>query len=392
MNSRERLIEALHHREPDMVPLDLGGTENTTISRIAYQNLRAHLGMGVDPRPFVINRMMDAVLPDGDLLERLSIDCVAIRPSSTFRATTREIPEDSSFYDELGVRWKKASYYYDMVEHPLRHATLEDLATVRWPDPAQDGRFRGLREQARDLYENTSHALVAGHIMWGPFELGCALRGYEQFCLDLLTDETLARTVLENNLQLALRFWDAYLAEVGDYIQVAAGGDDLGMQTGTLISPDMYRSFIKPLHKRLFDFIKSRTKAKIFLHSCGSVYDLIPDFIEAGVEILSPVQFTAAKMDLVRLKREFGKHLTFWGGGVDTQHVLPAGTIQEIRAQVSRVFDIMAPGGGFVFVPVHNIQADIQPERVLAVYETANRKRAYSAGAEAAAGCRGSRP
>jgi uroporphyrinogen decarboxylase len=378
MNSRERLIETLHHREPDMVPLDLGGTENTTISRIAYQNLRAHLGLGEDPRPFVINRMMDAVLPNSDLLERLSIDCVAIRPSSSFRATTREIPEDYSFYDELGVRWKKASYYYDMVEHPLQHATLEDLAKVRWPDPTQDGRFRGLREQARDLYENTSYALVAGHIMWGPFELGCALRGYEQFCMDLLADETLARTVLENNLQLALRFWDGYLAEVGDYIQVAAGGDDLGMQTGTIISPDMYRSFIKPLHKRLFDFIRSKTKAKIFLHSCGSVYDLIPDLIEAGVEILSPVQFTAAKMDLVRLKREFGKHITFWGGGVDTQHVLPAGTIEEVRDQVSRVFDIMAPGGGFVFVPVHNIQADIQPDRVVAVYETAKHKRAYS--------------
>jgi uroporphyrinogen decarboxylase len=147
------------------------------------------------------------------------------------------------------------------------------------------------------------------------------------------------------------------------------------MQTGTFISPDTYRSFIKPLHKRLFDFIKSKTKAKIFLHSCGSVYDLIPDFIEAGVDILSPVQFTAAKMDLVRLKREFGKHITFWGGGVDTQHVLPAGTIQQIRDQVSRVFDIMAPGGGFVFVPVHNIQADIQPDRVLAVYETAKHRR-----------------
>jgi len=378
MNSRERLIETLNHREPDQVPLDLGGTENTTISRIAYQNLRTYLKMGEDKSPFVINRMMDAVFPERDLLERLSIDCMGIRPSETFRAPTLEMPEDQSFTDELGVRWKKASYYYDMVEHPLRDMSLEDLAQVRWPDPTRDGRFRGLREQARDLYENTSYALVAGHIMWGPFELGCALRGYEQFCLDLYSDEVLARAVLENNLELALRFWDAYLSEVGDYIQVAAGGDDLGMQTGTIISPEMYRSFVKPLHKRLYEFIRSRTRAKIFLHSCGSVYDLIPDFIEEGVEILSPVQFTAAKMDLARLKREFGRDLTFWGGGIDTQHVLPTGSIAEIEEQVSRVFDIMAPGGGFVFVPVHNIQADIRPERVVAVYETARRRRAYS--------------
>ena len=136
---------------------------------------------------------------------------------------------------------------------------------------------------------------------------------------------------------------------------------------------------MKPLHRRLYEFIRSRTKARIFLHSCGSVYDLIPDFIEAGVEILSPVQFSAAKMDLARLKREFGRDLTFWGGGVDTQHVLPEGSLAEIEDQVSRVFDIMGPGGGFVFVPVHNIQADIEPERVVAVYETAKRKRAYTA-------------
>jgi len=379
MNSRERLLETLSHREPDRVPLDLGGTENTTISRIAYQNVRSYLGMEEDPSPFVINRMMDAVFPRDDLLERFSIDCLGLRPPPTLKANTRELPEEQAFYDELGIRWKKASYYYDMVEHPLRNASLEDLAKIRWPDPARDGRFRGLRQKARKLYETTDYALVAGHIMWGPFELGCALRGYEQFCLDLYVDETLARAVLENNLQLALRFWDAYLAEVGDYIQVAAGGDDLGMQTGTIISPEMYRSFVKPLHTRLYDFIRSRTKARIFLHSCGSVYDLIPDFIEAGVEILSPVQFSAAKMDLARLKREFGKDLTFWGGGVDTQHLLPEGSLAEIEDQVSRIFDIMAPGGGFVFVPVHNIQADVAPERVVAVYHTAKRKRAYIA-------------
>jgi uroporphyrinogen decarboxylase len=367
MNSRERLIETLNHREPDRVPLDLGGTENTTISRVAYQRLRSYLGMAEEPTPFVINRMMDAVYPQSDLLERFAIDCLGIRPPAAFQAKTREHPESESFYDELGIRWKKASYYYDMIEHPLRGASLQDLARVRWPDPVRDGRFRGLREQVRHLYQTTDYALVAGHIMWGPFELGCALRGYEQFCLDLYSDERLARAVLESNLQLALRFWDAYLAEVGDYIQVAAGGDDLGMQTGTFISPEMYRSFVKPLHKRLYDFIRSRTKARIFLHSCGSVYDLIPDFIEEGVEILSPVQFSAAKMDLARLKREFGKDLTFWGGGVDTQHLLREGSLAEIEDQVSRIFDVMAPGGGFVFVPVHNIQADIEPERVVAV-------------------------
>jgi uroporphyrinogen decarboxylase len=377
INSRQRLLQAINHQEPDMVPLDLGGTENTTISRIAYQNLRAFLGMQADAQPFVINRMMDAVFPQEDLLEHFSIDCLGIRPSPTFHALTREFPDDS-FFDELGIRWKKALYYYDMIENPLRHSTVEDLDRVAWPDPAADGRFRGLRERAKQLYETTDYALVAGHIMWGPFELGCALRGYEQFCMDLYQDEKFTMALLEKNLELGMRFWEAYLYEIGDYIQVAAGGDDVGMQTGTIISPKMYRKFIKPLHKRLYDFIKTRTKAKIFLHSCGSVRDFIPDFIEEGVDILSPVQFTAAKMDLAGLKRDFGREITFWGGGVDTQHVLPNASLQEIKDQVSQIFDIMAPGGGFVFVPVHNIQADIRPERIQAVYETARMKRHYS--------------
>jgi uroporphyrinogen decarboxylase len=149
------------------------------------------------------------------------------------------------------------------------------------------------------------------------------------------------------------------------------------MQTSPIISPRMYRRFIKTRHKKLFDFIRSKTKARIFLHSCGSVYDLIPDLIEAGVEILSPVQFTAAKMDLAFLKKDFGRNLSFWGGGTDTQHVLPRGSIREIKDQVSLIFDIMAPGGGFIFVPVHNIQADVAPERVDAIYQTALEKRKY---------------
>jgi uroporphyrinogen decarboxylase len=149
------------------------------------------------------------------------------------------------------------------------------------------------------------------------------------------------------------------------------------MQTGSIISPKMYRKYIKPRHKQLIDFIHSRTKARVFLHSCGSVYNLIPDLIDIGVDILSPVQFTATNMELVRLKKEFGKDLSFWGGGVDTQQVLPFASLEEIRDSVRRNIDILAPGGGFVFVPVHNIQSDIAPERIRAVYETILEERDY---------------
>ena len=378
MNSRQRVIKALNHEEPDMVPIDLGSTENTSIARIAYLNLRSYLGMEADSQPYIINRQMDSVFPKDDLLNRLQVDFRPIRPSAAYKPNLRENPEDDSFYDELNIRWKKASYYYDMVEHPLKSLSLEEITRLKWLDPYAPGRSEGLKAQAKSLYEKTDYAIVVGHLFWGPFELGCALRGYDRFLMDLIENVSLAEALLDKNLELAIGFWDAYLSEVGDYVQVCAQGDDLGMQTGTIISPKMYRRFIKPRHKQLFDFIRSKTKAKIFLHSCGSVYDHIPDLIEAGVEILSPVQFTAAKMDLARLKKDFGKELTFWGGGVDTQQVLPFGSLDEIRDQVSGNFDILAPGGGFVFVPVHNIQSDIAPERIQAVYETALAKRKYA--------------
>lgn len=376
MNSRQRVLTALSHVEPDQVPIDLGGTENSTIARLAYLKLRDHLGLPGELQPYVINRMMDAVFPQEDLLRRFGVDFRPVRPSDSWQAETREMPDDS-FYDELGIRWKKAAYYYDMVEHPLQHCSLEDIISFRYPDPYAAGRVAGLREQARKLHDSTDFAIVMADIVWGPFELGCALRGYEQFCVDLVQDVRLAETLLDKNLELALGFWDAYLNEAGEYIQVVGLGDDLAMQTGPIISPKTYRKLIKPRHKQLIDMIHTKTSARIFMHCCGSVYDLLPDLIETGVEILNPVQVSAAKMDLALLKREFGDQITFWGGGVDTQQVLPYARLAEIREHVRRAFDILAPGGGFVFAPVHNIQADIAPERVLAVYEAALENRIY---------------
>jgi len=376
MNSRERVMKALNHEEPDLVPIDMGSTENTTLTRVAYTNLRKHLGMQEDSRPFVINRMMDAVYPSEDLLRHYRVDFRPVRPSSTYNPDIREMPDDS-FYDEMDIRWKKAGHYYDMVENPLRSLSLKEALRAKMPDPKAAGRVEGLRAQAKLIFERTEYAIVVGHIMWGPFELGCALRGYDQFLMDLSQDTKYAEALMDRNLELATGFWDAYLAEVGDHVQVCAQGDDLGMQTSPIISPDMYRRLIKPRHKKLFDFIRSKTTARIFLHSCGSVYDLIPDLIESGVQILSPVQFTAAKMNLESLKKNFGSELTFWGGGIDTQHFLPRATVGEIADEISKIFDIMAPGGGFVFVPVHNIQADVAPEKVDAIYKTALEKRKY---------------
>jgi uroporphyrinogen decarboxylase len=355
--------------------VDMGSTENTTLCRIAYLNLRSHLDMTPDPEPYIINRMMDSVFPAEDLLKHYLIDFRAVRPSSAHIPKNVEL--DDGFIDEYAIRWRKASYYFDMVEHPLAGKPLEYLPQAAYADPAIPERKIGLREQARHLFEDTDYCITVGHIAMGPFEMSGNMRGYENFLVDLYTDPKYATALLDKNLENTIGFWEIYLGEVGEYVQVVCQGDDLGTQIGPWISPKMYRQWIKPRHKVLFDFIRTKTKARIFLHSCGSIYDLIPDLIEIGVDALSPVQVSAAKMDLPRLKHDFGKDICFWGGGVDTQNVLPNASITDLKDHVKRVIETMAPGGGFVWVPVHNIQSDISPEKIDAIYQTVLENRKY---------------
>jgi uroporphyrinogen decarboxylase len=376
VNSRERALAALNHKVPDKVPIDLGATIVTAPTRIAYQNLRAYLGMEPDSSPRISHRQMDTVYPQEDFYQRYEVDFRAVYMKGPWAFQPREMPDDS-FYDEFNLRWKKASYYYDVVERPLADISVQELDKVAWPDPYDPGRVEGLREEARDLYHNTEYAIVADIMCLGPFEGAGFLRGYENFCVDLYWDTKFAEALLDKITDTAIALWDAFLTAVSDYIHVAAQGDDVGMQNSTYVSPEMYRKFIKPRQKRIFDFIHSKTEAKVFYHSCGSVYDLVPDFIDIGVDILNPVQRSAAKMDIVKLKKEFGKDLCFWGGGIDVQQVLPFASLEEIEEEVKRTLEVMAPGGGYVFVPSHNIQADVSPDRFHKAYETALKHRVY---------------
>ncbi len=229
---------------------------------------------------------------------------------SPWKFKVREMPDDS-FYDEFNLRWKKASYYYDIVERPLSGISLSDLEHAVWPDPYDKGRVEGLNVEAARLRETTDCAIVADIMCGGPFEQACMLRGYDEFPIDLAADPKFARALLEKITETDIALWDAFLSAVGDKVDVVCQGDDLGTQKGLFISPKMYREFIKPCHKRIYDFIHSKTNAKVFMHSCGSVYDVVPDLIEAGVEILNPLQYTAAKMDLKRLNRNLARIFAF---------------------------------------------------------------------------------
>jgi uroporphyrinogen decarboxylase len=372
MNSRERALAALNHQEPDMVPIDLGSTIVTTITRTAYDSLRAYRKMEPEASPNISHRQMDTVYPKEDLLECYQVDFRTVCMQGPWYFKTRELPEEDSFYDEYNMKWRKASYYYDVVERPLANAeTIADVEKAVWPDPNDPGRVTGIRETARQLFEGTDKLVVADIMCLGMFEGACFLRGYDQFLTDLYWNPGLAEAVLNKILEIDIALWDTFLSQVGDYVQVVAQGDDIGIQRGLYISPKLYRKFIKPLHQKLYDFIRSKTQAKIFMHSCGSVYDAIPDLIEVGVQILNPVQRSAAKMDIAVLKKEFGKDLCFWGGGIDVQQVLPFASLQEIDDEVKRSMEILAPGGGYVFVAAHNIQADVSPDRIDQLYQSA---------------------
>jgi len=259
--------------------------------------------------------------------------------------------------------------YYDSFGEPLGGEV--DAATIdafAWPDASDPGRYVGMVEAARQIALVEGRAVFVGSICGGLSEGLFKMRGFEDGYMDLAAEPERARQVMEKILEIKLAYWDRALHELGDLVDVVGEADDLGGQDRTLFSPATYRSIVKPLQRELFSFIRARTSARIFLHSCGAVRDLIPDLIEIGVDILNPVQVSAAGMDGAELKREFGRDLVFWGGGVDTQRVLGGGTPAEVRAEVLRRVDDLRAGGGFVFAAVHNIQPNVPAENILAMW------------------------
>jgi len=373
MNSRDRVLTSLSHREPDHVPLDIGGSDVTGIHRDAFRRLAHHLGLEEDVPLY--HRVQQLALPSDEMLHRLQVDVrpLLAQPSDSWELVLKDTGTHHTFTDEWGVQWampKDGGLYFDMVGHPLSGVSgVTGLTKRQWPDGGNKARFQGLRRQAEELVDR-GYATTLAPAYGGILESAAWLRGYENFYMDLIRDPALTETTLDATLRFHLDFWGAALEEVGGLLDVAIEYDDLGWQSGLLVSKEMYRRYVKPRHTELFSFIKTHSRAAVFLHSCGAVYDLIPDFIESGVDILNPVQVRAAGMgDTQALKEEFGDQLVFWGGGVDTQAILPRATPAEVKDEVKRRIEDLAPGGGFVFSAVHNIQPDVPPENIVAMWE-----------------------
>jgi uroporphyrinogen decarboxylase len=372
MSSRDRVRAALEHREPDRIPFDLGGTRVTGIHVRAYERLRPALGL--EPRPprvADITQQLAEVEPD--VLDVLGADVRLVSPrgGSAYRREIRQLDGHWTYTDEWGVGRRMpmdGGMYYDSYAPPL-YGDIDRAAVdaFAWPDAADPARTAGMGEEARRYARDEERAVGVGSICGGLTEGLFKLRGFEEGYMDLAGDPALARRVMERVLEVKLAYWERALPEVGDDADVLVEADDLGGQDRTLFSPRTYRELVKPLHRELFDYLHARTRARVFFHTCGAVRELIPDLIEIGVDILNPVQVSAANMDTGELKREFGREIVFWGGGVDTQRVLGTGSPADVREEVLRRVEDLRGDGGFVFAAVHNIQPNVPAENILAM-------------------------
>lgn len=379
MNSRERVLTALNHKEPDRVPFDMGGTVVTGIQAKAYRRLREYLGLP-EKEIIIVDILQQLAQVDGDVMERLEVDVQNVSPRSTasFKIDLKDTPDGRYrfFYDEYHIGWRMpidGGMYYDMFDHPLSgDISAETVDAYTLPDPLDPARFAGLREASKKILEQEKRALVIGNMSAGIFELYMWTRGFNDGYADWAGNPELSKKILGKYMNLQMAYWEKMFDVMnGIPIDVVQMADDLAGQNGLLISPISYRKQLKPFHKEMFDYIHSKTEAKIFFHSCGSIRTLVPDLIEVGVDILNPVQVNAAKMDSADLKRDFGKDICFWGGGVDTQMAFDEShTPAEVRADVRKRLQDFMPGGGFIFNTIHNIQGNVPPENIMAMWDT----------------------
>lgn len=372
MTPRERVLAALNHQEPDRVPIDIGGCSVSTIIGDAYERLKEKLGIESETRYFK-TKSRSSIL-DEAVARRLHTDT---RPLVYGSPDGWEdiYYEDGSFKDEFGIIWRRGGgehAHYAPLGNPLKEAeSIADIeALVDWPDPLNPGRFRGLREKARRLHEETDHAVVLT-LPLGFVHLSQYLRGYEEFLIDILLNPDFLEALMDRCQEYLLPLTERLLQETEPYVDVAMFGDDVAFQDRPMIDMGRYRQFFKPRHKQLVDCIKSNSRAKVLYHTDGALRPLMEDIIEIGVDALNPIQVNCTGMgDTAALKADYGDRIAFWGS-IDTSHVLPVGSPEDVRQEVRRRIEDLAPGGGFVLASVHNIQEDVPPENILAMVDAA---------------------
>jgi uroporphyrinogen decarboxylase len=381
MNSRERILETINHREPDHVPFDLAGTTWTGITNGAYQNLRIFLGKGSE-EPRWSDMVQQIVIPSEDILEIFEVDTRGLFPlTSHNRDVYKKLidkGENWEYFDEWGFTHhfpKTNGLWFSLVKHPMENIQPEvkEINEYHWPEASDKDRIRGLHEKAIRFRDQGKIVLIKG-LCAGIFEMHQRFRGMSNALVDPFLNTEFSDRLVGKIADLKIEFWEMALTDLADVVDVIAEADDYGTQESQLIDPEQFRQYYKPHISRIISVIKRKApNAKIMFHSCGNVRPIIPDLIEIGIDIINPVHINAAGMEPYQLKKDFGDDVVFWGGGVDTQKILASGTIVEIEEDVKKNVDALAPGGGFVFAAVHNIQSEVSPQNIMTMCESIKR-------------------
>jgi len=391
MNSRERVLAAINHQQPDRVPIDFGGTRQSGIAASTYHNLKQRLGINTSTRVYDLYQMLAEI--EEPLLERFGADVIGLnRPAVAFGirnenwkcwrlpdGTPVEVP--GGFQPDIEpdgglllrhpngapmARMPKGGFYFDRLDkYPgAAHADPEKLAVPMLSIEDCDH----LGAQAEAYYENTDRAIIAA--LGPPYELffGLGTGDFPGWMITLAAEPAYVRTLYERLTEAWLENLRRFYASVGDRVHILQFNDDLGTQEAPFLSPRMFRELIMPYYQRGLDWVHQHTRMKVFMHNDGAIFNLIPTLIEMGVDILNPVQTSARGMDPVKLKEQFGARLVFWGGACDCQGTLAFGTPAQVAREVAENVRIFAPGGGYVLASVHNIQANVPPENVLALF------------------------
>ena len=374
MTSRDRVLTVLNHEEPDRVPIVIGVSNATGIKMQPYQRIKRIIGVKAPDKFLYQWPELGTAEVDEATMVRLHSDVrgvLDLEPAATRRRNQNRRPHDDCIDSWGSGQLEVTPGYWFPGIHPLIDATtVEELENYPyWPDMNDPSRVAHVADDARRLAAQNEYAIMATPWLLFPFERAHAMQGMEAFLLNMALYPDFARALLEKIAGYCKTLMGRFLDELGDNVDIIKIGDDLGTQESLMISPQMYRDLLMPIHADFIDFIKARTSAKIFFHSCGDVFPLIEDFIDIGVDILNPIQTSSGKMsDLAALKKRFGRNIVFCGG-IDSHRILPYGSVEEVRQEVHRVIDLLGAGGGTMIGAVHTVMDDVPPENVLAMVD-----------------------
>lgn len=373
MTSRERVKAVLAHEVPDRVPIIMGVSNATGIKMIPYRGVKQAAGIEA-PDEYIYDwpELGTARIDEATML-RLHSDVRGVLdrfPQEIYEKNQKRAPHTPCMDDwGTGQVEIEAGVWYPGV-HPLAEATTIDaIENYPWPDMDDPYRVAHVKEQAKKLAEENQYAIMGTPWLLFPFERAFAMQGMDKFLLNMAMYPDFAKALLRKITDLCKTLMAHFLDAAGENLDIIKIGDDLGTQEKLMISPRMYRQILKPFHAEFIEFLKGRTKAKVFFHTDGDVFDLIDDFVEMGVDILNPVQTSAGKMaDLKGLKERYGKNIVFCGA-IDTQHILPSGTPEEVRQEVKRVINVLGAEGGYMVASVHTIMNEVPPQNILAMVD-----------------------